>query len=155
MLSLQIMIRQVGLFGLVGIANTLIDFAIYNLFTLKAIGCNRIAANLISTSVAMTFSFAMNLKFVFPVLGGDILMLSAKFLGTTAFSLYIVQNAVIFIATRLRTMYACRLKTLLQYLPPNRRPAEDFVERNGVKLLAVLASLTCNFLAYKYIVFIA
>ncbi|HJN82340.1 MAG TPA: GtrA family protein, partial [Verrucomicrobiota bacterium] len=52
---------QITLFSLIGALNTLLDFVIYNLLTKKL---SRIPSNILSTSVAMAFSFSANF-FVF------------------------------------------------------------------------------------------
>jgi putative flippase GtrA len=57
-------VAQAGKFGLVGIASTVIDFSLLNLGH-NVIGLGLIQANLISTTVAMIFSFSFNRRYVF------------------------------------------------------------------------------------------
>jgi putative flippase GtrA len=148
-----ILVEQICLFALLGIANTVVDFAIYNLLARPPFGWSRIPANIVSTSVAMTFSFCMNLRFVFPVIGGDVLTRSFKFLAVTAFSLYVVQNSVILVATRRGIVPVRLIQKMLVSAGLGRRLSDDFIERNGVKLLAVCFGLIWNFSWYKYYVF--
>ena len=149
----QSMLKQIGLFGLVGIANTAIDFAIFNLLTMKSVGWNRLAANCVATSVAMTFSFVMNLTLIFPVKNGELLPQSLKFIAITASSLYIVQNLIIYAGGHYLKPYSNTLRSLIDRLPVACRPESDLVERNVLKLLAVGASFICNYVGYKYVVF--
>ena len=86
---------QIALFGLVGVANTALDFVIYNLLTRKI---PRIPANICSTSVAMAFSFTANF-FVFQPHTFDAPGQATKFIIVTAVSLYVIQNVVIYLTT--------------------------------------------------------
>ncbi|MFC7764908.1 GtrA family protein [Leucobacter soli] len=54
-------------FVLVGLANTAIDFGL--LFALRALGVPLVPANMISTAVALAFSFFANRSFTFRAAG--------------------------------------------------------------------------------------
>ena len=58
-------------FVIVGVANTLIDFGLMNIF--KLIGLNIYLANTLSTGTAMIFSFFLNKKWTFRNAGQDYL----------------------------------------------------------------------------------
>ena len=90
---------QITLFGLVGAANTALDFMIYNLLTKKI---PRIPANICSTSLAMAFSFAATF-FVFQPQSFDAPDQATKFIIVTALSLYVIQNLVIHFTTNVWT----------------------------------------------------
>lgn len=80
-------------FGLVGIANTVVDFCVlfivFNLF-----GVDKIIANYISTSFAMTFSFFANKHFTFKSEGVG-KKKGVLFFVITGFTAWIVQPLII------------------------------------------------------------
>jgi len=80
-------------FGIVGVANTAIDVAI--LFTLRIFGLPDIPSNIISTSVALVFSFFANKTFTFKgkdkINGRQIIY----FLIITLFGLWVIQSIII------------------------------------------------------------
>ncbi|XVV05142.1 GtrA family protein [Actinosynnema sp. CA-248983] len=86
-------------FGLVGIANTLVDLVAYTLLTLA--GLPMFAANLLSTSAGMACSFTLNRSFTFRATArtGDVKSQAALFLLVTAFGLWVVQPIVISLVT--------------------------------------------------------
>jgi len=122
-------------FGIVGIVNTAIDVAI--LFTLRIFGLPAIPSNIISTSVALVFSFFANKTFTFK--GKD--KISSKqiiyFLIITLFGLWVIQSVIIE-GTNL----------LLGSWFTNKY----FVLLIG-KLFATGASLVWNYLLYRKFVF--
>lgn len=77
---------------MVGVANTAIDFAM--LFLLVNIGVSMVWANMISTSIALAFSFFMNRSFTFGA-SGSVGMQIVKFLGVTLIGLWLLQPLVI------------------------------------------------------------
>src|SRR5664279_2789413 len=84
-------VKRVGKFGVVGIINTLIDFTIYDLLWGKAHWAI-VPANIVSTTVAMTFSFFANKNLVFKKSKGSILRQAIIFYAVTAFGLYVLQT---------------------------------------------------------------
>ncbi|WP_309115008.1 GtrA family protein [Saccharothrix sp.] len=84
-------------FGLVGIANTLVDLVAYTLLSLA--GVPMFVANLLSTSAGMACSFTLNRSFTFRARTGDVKSQAALFLLVTAFGLWVVQPIVISLVT--------------------------------------------------------
>lgn len=122
-------------FGVVGIANTALDFAI--LFILVGLGLNSIASNYISTAVAFVFSFFVNKSFTFKSTSGNVKKQFALFILITAFSLWIIQPIVILATTWLMSGFGLHESVVL------------FV----AKVLATGASLVWNYIFYSRFVF--
>ena len=141
---------QITLFCLIGIFNTLLDFTIYNLLTRKL---PRIPSNILSTSVAMGFSFLANFRVFQPeIINASEQVL--KFIVVTAFSLYIIQNIIIYVTSNL---WLQPVQTVLALSRKNALSSswnDDFISKNTVKFLATACSLVWNFLWYKYYVYI-
>lgn len=134
-------------FGLVGVINTLLDFALFNLLAGK-LSWRKIPANLVSTSAAMTFSFLANWHWVFPAHGGQPVEKAVRFLVVTLASGWIVQNVVI----RLLDSPARRL--LAKFVEPRLPKLNiDFLHRNTLKAAAVGAGMFWNFGWYRAWVF--
>ena len=145
--------KQFLLFCVVGVITTAVDFGIFNLLTRPAVGWRRIPANLVSVTVAMAWSFLANWFIVFHPDGDDWLERSGRFLATTIFSAFVLQNAVLYVTTfawkgpvnvALFVVDKLRLKPWLN---------DDTVSRNTCKTLAVVAGLIWNFLWYKFFVY--
>lgn len=79
-------------FVIVGVANTALDFAL--LFLLTRLGVPLIAANMISTGVALTFSFFLNRSYTFGSSGGAGTQ-AVKFVLVTLVGLWILQPIVL------------------------------------------------------------
>jgi putative flippase GtrA len=122
-------------FGLVGLANTALDFII--LFALTALGLDKIVANYISTFVAFIFSFFVNKSFTFKDKGGNVKKQFALFIAVTIVGLWVIQPIVI-----LASSWA---------LSPLgwAEPVTLFI----AKVLATGASLVWNYLFYSRLVF--
>ncbi|WP_410587858.1 GtrA family protein [Amycolatopsis sp. lyj-23] len=84
-------------FGLVGVANTLVDALGYAL--LVTLGVPLFVANFISTSTGMLLSFTLNRNFTFRAKDGDVRRQALLFFAVTAFGLWVVQAAIIFAVT--------------------------------------------------------
>lgn len=123
-------------FVLVGGTNTVIDFAI--LFSLvNLVKMPVFYSNIISTSVALSFSFFANKKFTFKdktAAGKDQL---SKFLVITLSGLWIIQPVIIII-----------VKTVLYFAPFNSNTTLLIG-----KLIATCVTLVWNYLLYKKFVF--
>lgn len=142
---------QAGKFSLVGVLNTAIDFAVFNLLSGKRVGLSKIQANFISTTVAMICSFFLNREAVFRGGEGSVVHQAVIFFAVTAFGLYVLQNAVLYLLLR-RWNWPAKLVTwLLTLFRINL--STDFVLKNGAKLAATVVSLAWNFVLYKYVVF--
>src|SRR3990167_8623458 len=136
--------KRVGKFGLIGILNTVIDFVVFNIFI--NFGVYRIAANLISTTVAMTFSFVANKSWVFRAKQGSVLRQAVLFLLVTAFGLYVIQNLVIYFLAEVWLGPLDLANNIVQALGLRGIFSEQFVINNGAKAVATLFSLIWNYL---------
>ena len=120
-------------FIIVGIANTAIDFIV--LLSLTAVGLPLVAANFISTSVALTFSFFANRTFTFGSTGKKRSQ-ALRFLLVTLVGLWVLQPIVLVLAVPV-------LEGMLS------REASIVV----AKLIATVVSMVWNYLLYDSLVF--
>jgi putative flippase GtrA len=144
---------QFASFALLGVLNTILDFLLYNLFTRAPFRWSRIQANLLSTTVAMAFSYTMNHLFVFSPATPLVFERALRFLVVTAFGLYVVQNFVIYLASKLWLAPVRLSYKVVKSFHLTHRWSEEFVSKNIAKLLATFASLLWNFLWYRFYVF--
>lgn len=144
--------KQVGKFGLVGIINTLLDFGVYNIM-FSLVGLKPIPANLIAATVAMTFSFIANKRFVFDQKAGSVLRQAALFLLVTATALYVIQNIVIYGLTELWLWPLELAYDIVGSLGLSGALSQEFVVNNGAKAIATGFSMVWNYLLYKKVVF--
>lgn len=147
------MLNSVAKFGLVGILNTLIDFAIFNVLSSKKVGWKKIPANLASTTVAMIVSFSLNRGFVFKATGGNIYIQSLEFFAFTAFGLYVLQNIVIWFLLDAWQWPVELAWKIVQLVKLDKYMSHEFVRKNSAKAAATLVSLTWNYLMFSFIVF--
>lgn len=147
------MLDSLAKFGLVGILNTAIDFTIFNVLTNKKIGWRKIPANLVSTTVAMTFSFIMNRGFVFNATSGNVYLQTAEFIAVTAFGLYVLQNLVIYFLLKIWQWPVEFAWAVAKLVKLDRFVGHEFVRKNSAKAAATLVSLTWNYLMFSFIVF--
>ena len=122
-------------FAIVGGANTALDFLV--LFLFVNIGVDKIAANYISTSVALVFSFFANKSFTFKNTDKNSKKQFAIFLVVTLAGLWILQPIIIWVVSMSLAPYITNEAALL------------FV----AKLIATVASLIWNYLLYSRLVF--
>lgn len=122
-------------FGIVGIANTALDFII--LFALTAFGFDKIAANYVSTTVAFIFSFFINRSFTFKSKDKNIRRQFILFVVVTLIGLWVIQPIVI---------------TGASWLLAGSTLAEPIVLFIA-KVIATVASLVWNYLFYSRLVF--
>lgn len=80
-------------FGVVGGANTALDFGI--LFVLVFLGLDKFVANFLSTSIAFIFSFFVNKSFTFKSKGGNAKKQFGMFVLITLFGLWVIQPIII------------------------------------------------------------
>lgn len=141
---------RISRFGMVGILNTLIDFAIFNALSGKRIRLGKLKANTISTTVAMTCSFLLNRNYVFSGHGNPVTE-ALLFFVITAFGLYILQNGVIYLFTKSWSWpgrITSRVVDLL-HIPFD----SEWVLKNSAKVIGTVVSLTWNYLLYSKVVF--
>ena len=142
---------RVGKFGVVGVINTVIDFAIFNALG-KFAGWPPIPANIASTSVAMIFSFFANKRLVFKQNSGSMLKQAGVFLIITAFGLYVIQTGIIWLLVHQWTAPTALLVKVVRGVGIHWFK-DDFYVNNSAKAVATLASLTWNYIMYKKVVF--
>lgn len=124
-------------FGLVGIANTLVDFLLYGVLVWLGVGF--LVANFISTSAGMALSFTLNRSFVFKVQTGSTSRQIALFLLVTLFGLWALHPIIIYFLQAPSLAYFGWLPDFLQNLVP--------------KGFAILVSLVWNYIWYSKVVF--
>ena len=146
-------VAQAGKFGLVGLASTVIDFSILNLVH-NLFGLTLIQANLISTTVAMVFSFSLNRKYVFTAHDGSVWRQGILFVLVTAFGLYVVQTLVIHSLTVTWLGPVHLAIGVVGFVGLGRILSDNVVITNSTKLVATAFSLVWNYLFYKKVVFI-
>jgi len=122
-------------FGIVGVANTALDFLI--LFILVGLGLDKIPANYISTSIAFIFSFFVNKKFTFKSTSGNVKKQFAVFVVVTIIGLWVIQPLVITGVGWVLTPTGWTSGVILF----------------AAKIVATVASLIWNYLFYSRLVF--
>ena len=123
-------------FGLVGAANTLLDFCI--LFLLASFfGVPNVTANVISSSIAFISSFVANKKYTFKTNGQNVIREMILFTVVTLFGLWVIQSAII--ATITPSMH---------HIIEN-----DTIALLVAKLIATGVSLVWNYVLYSRVVF--
>lgn len=122
-------------FGLVGIANTALDFII--LFVLVGLGLDKIPANYISTSISFVFSFFVNRSFTFKSKGGNVIKQFMIFIAITIIALWVIQPLVILGVSSLLATTGWASWAIL------------FI----AKVIATVASLIWNYIFYSRLVF--
>lgn len=120
-------------FVLVGLINTAIDFGL--LFGLRALELPIVPANMISTSVALAFSFFANRSFTFAASGSPVWQ-AVKFLAVTLFGLWVLQPLVLLGGTALLT-----------------EPWGSAAALLASKIAATVVSMVWNYLLYDRVVF--
>ena len=126
---------QLARFGIVGAANTALDFGL--LFILKALGLPVEFANIASTTIAFLFSFFANKKYTFKTSGTNVVREMILFVVVTLTGLWVLQTLVIMLTLPWLTAI------------PNQTDVALLV----AQLLATVVSMTWNYLLYTYIVF--
>jgi len=122
-------------FGIVGIANTALDFLV--LFILVGLGVDKIAANYISTSASLVFSFFVNKSFTFTSTTGNAKKQFALFIIITLIGLWAIQPLIIAGVTAALTGSGW----------------SDGVTLFIAKIIATVASLIWNYVFYSRLVF--
>lgn len=126
---------QVIRYGVVGVFNTVLDFAL--LFGFKAIGFPIEFANICSTGIAFSASFVLNRKYAFKSTNTNVLREMILFIVVTLFGLWVLQTLVI------------------KFTLPT---ATDLLHDKNLavfatKLLATGVSMVWNYLFYSKLVF--
>ncbi len=122
-------------FGIVGGANTALDFGL--LFVFKFIGIPVEIANIMSTGLAFIFSFFANKKYTFKTTDTNVIREMLLFVIVTLTGLWGLQTLII----------------ALTHNPLTQLMGNTDVALLVAKLLATVASLTWNYLFYSKLVF--
>ena len=123
-------------FGLVGAANTALDFGLL-LVLANFFAVPHVIANIVSSSIAFVSSFFANKKYTFKTTGQSVIREMILFAIVTLFGLWVIQSAIITLLT-----------------PPIQSiVTNDTITLVIAKLVATLASLTWNYILYSRIVF--
>lgn len=138
-------------FVAVGVLNTLIDFGIFNVL-IFVFDMNKIVANTISVSIAMTISFFLNKSVVFRHEGKDNSRRFVKFILITTFGLYIIQNLVIYLFAHLFTTPADIATNFIHWFGLNSL-SQQFITVNFAKVIATGVTMVWNYFMYKKFVF--
>lgn len=122
-------------FGIVGIANTALDFLI--LFLLVGLGLDKIPANYLSTGASLVFSFFVNKSFTFKATSDNAKKQFALFIVVTIIGLWIIQPLIITAVTALLAGTDWNTGLVLF----------------TAKIIATVASLIWNYIFYSRLVF--
>ena len=122
-------------FGIVGGANTALDFGL--LFVFKFIGIPVEIANIMSTGLAFIFSFFANKKYTFKTTDTNVIREMLLFVIITLTGLWGLQTLII----------------ALTHNPLTQLMGNTDVALLVAKLLSTVASLTWNYLFYSKLVF--
>lgn len=145
-------VKRVGKFGVVGILNTVIDFALYDLLHYK-FGLSLVTSNIFSTTCAMLFSFFANKHVVFKQERGSVVKQAVIFFAVTAFGLYVIQTGLIHVLIDVWTWPVDLGLAVAHLLGIQHILTDDFMRKNGAKAIATIFSLTWNYVMYKKVVF--
>jgi putative flippase GtrA len=153
---------QVARFGLVGVINTLVDYVVFIALTIVfRIPLSKVwLAKYPSSVVGMVVSFILNRRFVFRSqrreVGGEVF----RFVTATLIGVFVIQNLLtLFFAsnfqyfgtTAFRALDAVGLSELTVTVHDRTVGiTESFTIKTVAFALATIASLTWNFLTYKY-----
>lgn len=137
-------------FAAVGIVNTAVDFVILNILVF-GFSLNKIPANMISVSVAMLVSYALNYRIVFRNTDAKHGQKLVLFVAITMFGLFILQNLVIYLFVHTFTGPASIVSDILSKL--GIELSQNFILLNTAKILATVVTMIWNFLMYRKFVF--
>jgi putative flippase GtrA len=140
--------QEVARFGLVGVINTLVDYVLFIAFTIVfQIPLSRVwLAKYPSSAIAMFISYVLNRRFVFRSRQRAVRAEALRFFSTTVVGIFVIQNLLTqFLASDFQFFgeQAYRFLHLLGL-------TESFTIKTVAFGLATIASLTWNFLTYKY-----
>ena len=152
--------KQAGKFVVVGVLNTLIDFAVLNIlvflgFTAAFTLLNQkfLIANIISVAVAMINSFILNRQWTFRSAGGSVYFEILKFLIITIIVIFVIHQLIFSLLYYRFNILADAAVAIVHLVKLNGIFSDQFIILNVAKVIAVIGSLIWNFLGYKFIVF--
>ena len=139
-------------FGIVGVLNTVIDFALLNILSI-GFGLPRIPSNIVSTTVAMIFSFTANKRLVFESKSDRYVKEVTSFFVVTIFGLYVIQSAIIYLFVDVSSVPGDIAISIAEFLRLDAIMSDEFIITNTAKLLATIATMVWNYFLYKNVVF--
>lgn len=154
--------RQVVRFGLVGVLNTLVDYVVFIGLTIAfRIPLSHVwVAKYPSSVIAMINSYILNRRWVFRSEEPDLVAESIRFFSTTLVGVFVIQNLLTqffasdfqyFGRSAFRFLELVGLSDLrFSLLDRTIGFTESFTIKTVAFALATLASLTWNFLTYRY-----
>ena len=140
--------QEVARFGLVGVINTLVDYVLFIGFTVVfSIPLSRVwLAKYPSSAIAMVISYVLNRRYVFRSRQRNVRAEMLRFFTTTLVGVFVIQNLLTqFFSSEFPFFgeQAYRFLGLLGF-------TESFTIKTVAFGLATIASLTWNYLTYKY-----
>jgi putative flippase GtrA len=154
--------EEVARFGLVGVINTLVDYVVFIALTIVfRIPLSQVwLAKYPSSAIAMINSYFLNRRFVFGSRRGDLMAESVRFFSTTLVGVFVIQNLLTqFLASDFQYFGQTTFRFLdllglsdLQFSVHDRTVGltRSFTIKTVAFGLATVASLTWNFVTYKY-----
>ncbi len=143
---------RVSRFALVGVFNTLLDFAILNglVFAFKL---SPVAANILSSGTAMVISYLLNHRFVFKAEEEKDFKQFVTFVAITSFGLFVIGSLGIKLMTEHVTWPADSAYAMLHWLAGGVF-SRKFVRVNIAKFSVAIITLIWNYQMYKRFVFV-
>jgi putative flippase GtrA len=154
--------QQVARFGLVGVINTLVDYVVFIALTIVfRIPLSRVwLAKYPSSALAMIISYVLNRRFVFRSRRRDVRVEALRFFSTTLVGVLVIQNLLTqFLASDFQYFGQATFRFLnllglsdlhLSFHDRTLGLTRSFTIKTVAFGLATLASLTWNFVTYKY-----
>ena len=139
--------KRVGIFALVGVANTLFDYVLFMIF---ASFLNNVLASVISATFAMILAFFLHSKFTW----GDRKTSRSsmvQFLVVTAIVMWGIRPFIIWGLTAASSGFMEPLYGFAHFVL--RFLSYDFVVRTGIFAIATLVTLTINYIIYNKVIF--
>ena len=142
--------EQVVRFGAVGVLTTLVDYVVFIALTIAfAIPLSHVwLAKYPSSMIAMTVSYVLNRRWVFRSRTREVRPEFARFFLTTIVGVFVIQNLLTQFFSNTFQVFGKAAWRALDFLDVPL--TESFVIKTVAFALATVASLTWNFLTYKF-----
>lgn len=142
---------KVTRFATVGVFNTLFDLSMLN-FLAFVVHLPYLVANLISASISMTVSYFLNHHIVFRHKEEHSLKKFVYFFAITGTGILAIQSIVIYVVMQILTPHYNTVNQLIHDTHLEQFSVHAF-DLNIAKIIAVLVTMTWNFLLYRFLVF--
>ncbi|MDD3480651.1 MAG: GtrA family protein [Patescibacteria group bacterium] len=141
-------VKQAGKFGIVGVSNTVIDLAVYNLL-IFGFGMYEVSASVISVSLAIINSYIWNKRWTFQDRSRD--DIPVEFIKFVSFSLVGlgIQAAVIWLLADKWLASGEFAYSIVDFIGLDAIFSSEFVIANWAKAWGIGLALIWNFVAYK------